>query len=101
MGEAKVETPFTVAGGQLTTVEGVLDAGVAAISAPGASSIEIVSARKDIQGNRKSFGVGYDTTYQMTLPAGDYAAIATLGDGTTREVALTVTAGERAEVTIE
>jgi Ca-activated chloride channel homolog len=99
--QAAVDAPFTIAAGEQTEVGAILDAGVLAISAPGATSIEVFGAKKDIQGNRKGFGVGYGEAHQTTLPAGDYAVVATLGDGTTKEAAATVVAGERLEIAVE
>ena len=99
MGEAQAEQPFTVQTGERSDVKVVLNAGVVAISAPGASTIEIFSAAKDIQGNRKEFGLTYGESHQTTLPAGDYAIVATRGDKKA-ETSATVKAGERAEVTV-
>jgi Ca-activated chloride channel family protein len=102
MGAAKAEAPFTVAVGARVDVEVVLDAGVLSIAAPGASSIEILSAAKDIQGNRKSFSFAYGEEHQTTLPAGDYVARRELPDsGGSAEAPATVKAGERTEVTVE
>jgi Ca-activated chloride channel family protein len=98
--EASVEVPFTVEAGEAVAVEGMLDAGVAAISAEGATSIVIESARADIAGNRQEFGYAYGSSMQRTLPAGDYRVRATV-DGSEREAAFTVVAGERTEVMVE
>ena len=63
-----------------------LDAGVLAVSAPGASESRCSSAKKDIQGNRKEFGCEYGEAHQGTLPAGDYAIVVTKPDqGGTKE----------------
>ena len=99
MGEAQAEQPFAVKTGERSDVKVVLNAGVVAISAPGASTIEIFSAAKDLQGNRKEFGLTYGESHQTTLPAGDYAIVATRGDKKA-ETSATVKAGERAEVTV-
>lgn len=103
MGEASAETPFSVGSGELTEVNAILEAGVLAISAPGAASIELFSAKKDIQGKRKSLGVAYAEEAQFTLPAGDYSLLATIddGEGTTKEADASVTAGERTELSID
>ncbi len=99
--QVAVEAPFTITAGAQTQVGAILDAGVLAISAPGATSIEVFGAKKDIQGNRTGYGVGYGEMHQTTLPAGDYAAVATLADGTIKEATATVIAGERTEIAIE
>lgn len=102
MDKASVEQPFTVKPGEAVKVDAVLNAGVLAISAPGAYSIEIFAAKKDLQGNRKSIGFNYGEAWQQTMPAGDYAVVKTMpNDGGTRDGAATVKAGERTEVTVE
>lgn len=102
MGEAVVETPFSIVTGELTAVNAVLGAGVLAISAPGMDFIEVFGAKKDIQGKRQSFGYGYGGEMQTTLPAGDYVVVARVPNGdATKEGSVTVTAGERSELTIQ
>ncbi len=102
MGEALVETPFTVKVGELVEVSAILDAGVLAISAPGRDFIEVFGAKTDIQGNRKAFGYGYGGALQTTLVAGDYVVVAHLPDQSSAiETAVTVVAGERSEITVE
>ena len=72
MDQAEAEQPFNIRAGETKDVTVVLDAGVLAITAPGAKHIEVFEAKKDIQGNRKPFGYAFDETHQTTLPAGDY-----------------------------
>jgi Ca-activated chloride channel homolog len=100
---ATIEAPFTIAVGEAVDVAGVLGAGVLAVTAPNAYAIELFSAKKDIQGNRKSFGLTYDSPRNATLPAGDYIAVITLKDnaGTKESPVATVAAGERTEITVE
>ena len=98
---AKVEQNFTVTAGEAGTVDIVLDAGVLNISAPGASYIEVLAAKKDIQGTRKSFGGTYDVTSNRTLPAGDYHVVVTMSDNSTKEADATVAAGERNEIIVK
>ena len=100
MDQALGEQPFNIRAGEATDVAAVLDAGVLAISAPGAKHIEVFGAKKDIQGNRKAFGYAFDEKHQTTLPAGDYVIVADRGDGGKKEATATVTAGERTEVTV-
>ena len=102
MDQATAEAPFSLKAGETTELSVPLDAGVLAITAPGASFIEVFAAKKDIQGNRKPFGNAYTDMHQTTLPAGDYAIVVTMaGDnGAKKEAAATVKAGERTEVTV-
>src|SRR5690606_30710257 len=98
---ATARQPLTGKVGEAQDVAVPLNAGVLAISAPGAKFIEVFAAKKDINGNRKSLGYAYDETYQTTLPAGDYAIVAHRGDDDRlSEGTATVTAGERTEVTV-
>jgi Ca-activated chloride channel family protein len=98
----KVEQPFTIEAGELSEVNVALDAGVLFVDAPGAYYIEIMSAKKDIQGNRTSFSGVYDVTSNRTLPAGDYQVVVTYeGDTAPKEASATVTAGERTEIKVE
>lgn len=101
MDQAAVEQPFSIKVGERQDVTAVLDAGVLAISAPGAKYIEVSGAARDIQGNRKQFGYAFAETHQTTLPAGDYAVSAERGDPAVKtEAPATVKAGERTEITV-
>ena len=98
----KVEQPFTVVAGEAVSVDVPLHAGVLFIDAPGASWIEVFSAKKDIQGNRTSFGGVYDITSNRTLPVGDYHIVVQLqNDAGSKEADASVTAGERTEIKVE
>lgn len=102
LGSATGETPFSVKAGEMKDVTVNLNAGVLAITAPGANFIEILSAKKDIQGNRKSMSYTYGTEWQDTLPPGDYVVAVTYeGDAAPKEASATVKAGERSEVTVQ
>lgn len=103
LGEATVlSEPFTVEAGKRTEVEVILNAGVVAISAPGAYRVDIVEAETDINGNRKDVNGSYGEEYQTTLPAGTYIARVTYeGDKADQEQNFEVTAGQRLEVAIE
>ncbi|HHZ08277.1 MAG TPA: VWA domain-containing protein [Rhizobiales bacterium] len=102
MDQAVAEQPFTVKAGERVDVKVVLNAGVLAISAPGAKFIQIFAAAKDIQGNRKDFGYAYAETHQTTLPAGDYFVVVDRGEGfEKKEAVATVKAGERAEIAVQ
>ncbi len=98
---AKAEQNFTIKAGEATDVTVPLNAGVLAIDAPGAYYIEVFAAKKDIQGNRKSFSGVYDVTSNRTLPAGDYHIVVTLPDNAgIKEADASVTAGERTEISV-
>lgn len=99
--KAVAETPFSMSAGASISLDVNLDAGVLAVSAPGAYQIQVVSAKKDIQGNRKDFGNAYSETHQTTLPPGEYTVVVTMPDNAgTKEAPATVKAGERTEVTV-
>ncbi|MGX5844319.1 vWA domain-containing protein [Mesorhizobium sp. ArgA1] len=99
---ATVEQPFSVKAGDVKDVKVTLDAGVLAMSAPGAYSIEVLSSKKDIQGNRKALGLSYGDTWQQTIPAGDYVVVRHMSDeGHDKEMPVTVKAGERSEITVQ
>lgn len=102
LGAATSEIPFTVKAGERAEVTVNFNAGVLAITAPGANFIEILSAEKDIQGNRKSVSNNYGAEWQETLPAGDYViAVKYEGDIAPKEATATVKAGERAELAVQ
>ncbi|TIL57716.1 MAG: VWA domain-containing protein [Mesorhizobium sp.] len=98
---AVVEQPFSVKAGEHQDLKIAINAGVLAITAPGASKIEIFDPKKDINGNRKSLGYAYDEKYQAALPAGDYAVVSETLDNSSKESAVTIKAGERAELTVQ
>ncbi|ESZ18247.1 vWA domain-containing protein [Mesorhizobium sp. L48C026A00] len=98
---AVVEQPFSVKAGEHQDLKIAINAGVLAITAPGASKIEIFDPKKDINGNRKSLGYAYDEKYQAALPAGDYAVVSEKLDNSSKESTVTITAGERAELTVQ
>ncbi|MCF6119230.1 VWA domain-containing protein [Mesorhizobium muleiense] len=98
---AVVEQPFSVKAGEHQDLKIAVNAGVLAITAPGASKIEIFDPKKDINGKRKSLGYAFDEKYQAALPAGDYAVVSEKLDNSSKESTVTITAGERAELTVQ
>ncbi len=100
--EAEVTSePFRVEAGGRTEVQVVMNAGVVAVSAPGAAKMNLFGATVDINGDRRKVGYTFSETYQTTLPAGRYVAVVGYGDDRPdAEVAFEVKAGERVEVAV-
>ena len=96
---ASVEVPFTVKVGERTEVKAVLNAGVLAVSAAGATSIEVFAAEPDLNGSRKSLAFDYAETLNKTMPEGDYVVQIKRGDMLS-EVTASVKMGERTETTV-
>ena len=102
LGSATGEIPFSIKAGERADVSVNLNAGVLAISAPGANRIDIKDAKKDIQGNRRDVSGAYGIEHQDTLHPGDYLISVTYeGDTPAKEATATVKAGERTEITVE
>ncbi|MFC6445385.1 vWA domain-containing protein [Shinella zoogloeoides] len=103
LGSATNEIPFSVKAGEMKEVVVNLNAGVLAVKAPGASSVEILTITKDIQGeHRNSIATLYGAEVQNTLPPGDYVLLVKFeGDVAPKEVNATVKAGERSEVAVQ
>jgi len=98
----KIEQPFSIRSGEGSDLDINLNAGALAVTAPNGNYVEIFSAKKDIQGNRTSFGGTYDMAATRTLPPGDYHIVVTLAnDAGTKEADASVKAGERTEITVE
>lgn len=100
VGKAEAEMPFTVKSGERTEVQVVLNAGIASVTAPNAGSVEIMAGKAALDGRRNRIETFYGETGEVTLPAGDYLAVATAGKATA-ETAFSVTAAERTEVKVE
>ncbi|HEY9010749.1 MAG TPA: hypothetical protein VIN06_07000, partial [Devosia sp.] len=76
-------------------VDVVLNAGVLAVRSPGADSIEIFNSHGE------QLGYGYGSERTVTLPAGSYRVVVRGYDGSERDRSVTVTAGQRMEITVE
>lgn len=101
MQAATAEQPFGIKVGEMSEVDVTLNAGVAAIAAPGADGFRIYEAKKDLQGERKQVTYGFGETFQTTLAAGDYVVVTNFKiDKADAETAFTVKAGERTEVAV-
>ncbi|MCZ7856072.1 hypothetical protein O9X81_05560 [Agrobacterium salinitolerans] len=103
LGKVTVEQPFTMTAGQRTEITLNLDAGVLAITAPGAERIDIVETTKDLQGTQKEISGRYGTKHQETLHPGDYSVKVSYDKKSGREpkeIKATVKAAERTETTV-
>ncbi|TRB08987.1 hypothetical protein EXN61_03530 [Agrobacterium tumefaciens] len=103
LGKVTVEQPFTVTAGKRTEITLDLDAGVLAITAPGAERIDIVETTKDIQGTQKEISGRYGTQHQETLHPGDYSVKVSYDKKSGRdpkEIKATVKAAERTETNV-
>jgi Ca-activated chloride channel family protein len=99
---AVAEQPFSIKAGDNQDVKVTLGAGVLAMSAPGAYSIEVFSSKKDIEGKRKSLGLSYGDSWQQTIPAGDYVVVRHAPDQSQdKEMPVTIKSGERSEITVQ
>jgi Ca-activated chloride channel family protein len=98
---AEMESPFSVKVGERIETDVVLNAGVLAVTAPGAKEIRIYKAQKDLQGNRVRVANDYKAEYQTTVNEGEYVAVAHYeGDKADAEKTVAVKAGERTEISI-
>jgi Ca-activated chloride channel family protein len=103
LGKVIVEQPFTVTAGKRAEINLNLDAGVLAITAPGAERIDIVETTKDIQGTQKEISGRYGTRHQETLHPGDYSVKVSYDKKSGRdpkEIKATVKAAERTETNV-
>jgi hypothetical protein len=104
LGHVTKEAPFTVTAGQRTDITINIDAGVLAVSAPGAERIDISEITKDIQGKQQEISGRYSTAHQETLHPGEYSVKVSYDRAANKdpkEVKATVKAGERTEITVE
>lgn len=98
-GAAQMDAPFTVKSGERVDVKVILNAGVLAITASGATSIEVLDAKADISGNRTSRSFDYAPEKTLIAPGGDYLIVVKRGEAET-EATATVKPGERTEITV-
>lgn len=102
LGSATGEVPFSVKAGERTEASVNINAGVLAITAPGAYRIDVREAKKDIQGNRKDVSGTYGNEHQDTVHPGEYlVTVQYEGDTPAKEATATVKAGERSEINVE
>ena len=98
-GQASAEVAFTVKPGQRIDVPVILNAGIAAITAPNAKSMEVLEAKVGLDGNRVRVLTEYGDSFLLILPAGDYIAAVEVDQAST-EAPFTVKAAERTELTV-
>ena len=101
VGEARGTASTEVKSGAPTRVTVNLNAGVVGIKAESAQQIDIYSAERDLNDERKRVAVNYEATYNVALNAGDYVAVATYADGQTSEKPFSIAAGKRQTVEIK
>jgi Ca-activated chloride channel homolog len=95
LGAAKVEETLTFEPGVQIDKDVIIGTGVVGVE----HFVEIIAAKKDIDGNRKSVGYAYGAGARFDLPGGDYVAVVTLG-AAKAEVPFTVKVGERVDVVV-
>lgn len=108
IGAAKLETEVAVAAGERVVQDIVVGVGRATVNSfyvegmvveDGDVFTEIFGAKKDIQGNRESFGYAYGPNASFDLMPGDYVAAARF-DAVQIEQPFTVVAGEAVTVDV-
>jgi Ca-activated chloride channel family protein len=95
---AKAEQPVSVKAGEAATIDVNLNAGLLVTTIGANDYLQVLSAKKNIEGKRVDFGGSYGTDVNRTLNAGDYHLVLTLADNAgTKEADVTIAAGERNE----
>ncbi|QKV17999.1 vWA domain-containing protein [Oricola thermophila] len=109
LGEGTHEESFTLAAGEIVEKDVVMGIGVVEINAiyaedgPAIESnsmrVDVLSAKKSLDGKRKQFDGAYGPGNQFKLPPGDYVARARLGKATA-EAPFTISRGEMTDVVV-
>ena len=108
IGAATLEDSVEVAAGERVTKDIIVGVGHATVNAfytegmlveDGNTFTEILGAKKDIQGDRKSFGYTYGPNAAFDLLPGDYVAVVSF-DAVKVEEPFTIKAGEGTEVSV-
>jgi Ca-activated chloride channel homolog len=108
IGAAKLQDSVTVAAGERITKDIIVGIGHATVNSFYAEGMkvedgnvftEIFGAKKDIQGDRQSFGYAYGPGAAFDLLPGDYVAVASF-DAAKVEQPFTIKAGEATEVSV-
>jgi Ca-activated chloride channel family protein len=98
---ATAEAGFELKAGPPLDVSVVLNAGLLAVTAPGADRLDLLSATKDIYGKQAIVATSYGEDWSLTVPAGDYALKVMRADGTESVTAVSIKPGERTEVALD
>jgi Ca-activated chloride channel homolog len=108
LGAAEVNQSVVIDAGKVTDLDLIIGVGLAVVDATysetvkvegGEQFVEILEAKKDIDGNRKSMAYTYGSGVRFDLPAGDYVAVVTLG-AAKAEVPFSIKVGERTDITV-
>lgn len=108
LGAAEVSRSVVIDAGKVTDLDLVIGVGLAVVEAAYTEGlmvegsnhlVEILEAKKDLDGNRKSVTYTYGSGARFDLPPGDYIAKVTLGEAEA-EAPLTVKVGERIDITV-
>ncbi|MFN3994629.1 MAG: vWA domain-containing protein [Tabrizicola flagellatus] len=108
LGPAEISQSVVIEAGKTTDLDLVIGVGLAAVEATYAEGmkveggdhfVEILEAKKAIDGSRKSMGYGYGAGLTFDLPAGDYVAAVRLG-AAEAEVPFSVKVGERTDIIV-
>jgi Ca-activated chloride channel family protein len=108
LGSAEVTQTVVIEAGKVTDLDLVVGVGLAAVEAyykegmmveAGEHFVEILSAKKDIDGNRAVVAYTYGAGASFDLPAGDYVAMVTLG-AVKAEALFAVKVGERVDISV-
>ena len=108
LGSAEVTQSVVIEAGKVTDLDLVIGVGLAVVEANyteglmvegGEHFVEILAAKLDIDGSRKSVAYTYGAGASFDLPAGDYVAVVTLGAAKV-EVPFTVKVGERVDILV-
>ncbi len=100
IGFARRTARAEVRSGAPTQIEVNLDAGVANIKTGSGKVIEIFSAERDINNQRKYVQTSYDPALTVALNTGNYVAIVEYADGRKVEKEFSIAAGKRADVEV-
>jgi Ca-activated chloride channel family protein len=98
---AIAEAGIEVKAGQPQEISVVLNAGLLALTAPGADRLDVLGGKKDIYGKQEGIATTYAESWQFALPAGDYVVKVTKKDGSEKTAPASIKAGERTELTVE
>lgn len=109
LGESNGEEAFQLAAGDIVQKDVVMGIGILVINAvyaeggpeveSGGLRVDVLSAKKSLDGKRKAFDGGYGPGNEFKLPPGDYVVRARL-DKAIAETPVTVTRGEMTDVAV-